>query len=42
MKNYEEQEEEARRKLKKKTKMKVSGKSVFLLSKQGNKDKKKK
>jgi hypothetical protein len=41
MKNYEEQEEEARRKLKKKAKMKVSGKSVFLLHKEGSRQKKK-
>jgi hypothetical protein len=41
MKNYDEIEEEAIEKTKKKRpKMKVSGKSVFLLSKQAGKEKK--
>lgn len=41
MKNYDEIEEEAIKKtIKKKPRMKVSGKSVFLLSKQALKEKK--
>ena len=42
MENYDKVEEEARKKLKKKRGMKVSGKSVFLLGRESVKDKNKK
>lgn len=42
MKSYDDIEEEAKKSLKKKPKMKVSGKSVFLLNRASLKSKKKK
>lgn len=42
MKSYDEIEEEAKKSLKKRTKMKVSGKSVFVLNRASSESKKKK